>query len=295
MNENEIQSPQQPINIQPAPTVKQKKTKFKHPVGGAIGWMLLVLLISNLFTLPAGIIDPLFQSEKAMIVMSVLTAIGSVVSLCIFHSSYKREGLHNFVTSGSFKLASLLIIPSLLYNLSNLFFATMAPTLRSSLLSLQAGFFEEILFRAIPIAYMIRAYKFDEKKIVFPVVLTSLLFGLAHASNMLLGAPLFTTIYQVVCTIGIGIFFGAIYMRTGNIIWCIFSHLLQDFLAFLNEASVGDNGVMKEIEISPLIILDIIVTVVFTVVGLYYIRKSKRGEITERWKKIWSYTENETA
>lgn len=291
MNENPNQTPQQPVSSQPAPTVQQKKTKFRKPVAGAIGWMLLIFLIVNVLTLPVAFFDPLLRNEKSMMAVSLITAIGGILSLFIFHICYKRDGFRNFITNGSFKLAALLIIPALLYNLSGLFFATTFPTLRSSILSLQAGFFEETMFRAVPIAYLMRAYKFNEKKITFSVILTSILFGLIHATNMLMGAPLGATIYQVVCATGIGIFFGAVYMRTGNILWCIFSHILQDFLAFLNEAAVNESGVMKEITFTPDVIWDILIMAVFTVLGLYYIRKSKRGEITERWKKIWSYTE----
>ncbi|MCQ2434807.1 MAG: CPBP family intramembrane metalloprotease [Oscillospiraceae bacterium] len=302
MDEQQFQPTQQSDDQQPdtqptpppaAPVPKkQPKPKFQKPLLGALGWFGFAYLICNMVAICAITIDPLDpESERKTLCMSLLLAVGGVIALIIFHKIYERDGFCNFATNGNIKLAALLIIPAILYNLTGIFFATRMPSMRTTILSFQAGIAEEVMFRALPIAYMMRAYKFDEKKVAIPVVVTGVFFGLFHATNMFMGAPLKSTIYQVAACIGIGVLFGAVYMRSGNIIFCMVSHVLQDFIALLNESSVSEDGIMKDIEFTSDVILDIALIAVFIIIGMFYIRKSKRGEIVERWKKIWSYTD----
>lgn len=48
--------------------------------------------------------------------------------------------------------------------------------------------------------------------------------GLVHFLNLLKGAALSDTIWQCISAVGIGVIFGAIYLRTGNIVLCMILH-----------------------------------------------------------------------
>lgn len=282
-------------------SVPKASKRFKHPLLGGIVWTILGYALSNLL----GLVVALFLGIISVAVgmndadsdtfantySAFAIAIGALLVLYCFHSRYKKDGLHNFITSGNIALAALLIIPGILYSLSSLLNASIAPTLHSIAISAQAGITEEIVFRALPIAFMMRAYKFDEKKIPVAVLISSAVFGLFHFSNLLLGAPPIATTLQVLNAFAIGVFFGAVYARTGNILFCLLNHTLHDIFALMDEAAVEQNGLMKEMELNIAVVFAFVVWAVLIAIGLYDIRKAKRGEISTRWRKIWSYTE----
>ena len=61
---------------------------------------------------------------------------------------------------------------------------------------------------------------------------TAIIFGLAHLGN-LTHQPLNATLFQVFYATAIGIFFAAIYLRTGSLWWTIILHCLVDFASVL--------------------------------------------------------------
>lgn len=73
----------------------------------------------------------------------------------------------------------------------------------------------------------------DKKHIPFVAYSTSILFGLVHFLNILKGAALSDTLWQCISAVGIGVMFGAIYFRTGNIVLCMILHTLHDMLALM--------------------------------------------------------------
>lgn len=273
------------------PDTNLANRKFRHPILGALGWFLIAYLLVNFCAIGALIIEPENEARQMLWVYG-LGAFGGVYSLFFFYMIYRSEKLQNFATCGSFRLGALLIIPGLLYAMTGIPVITTAPTLQSTLLSLNAGVAEEVMFRALPIAYMMRAYKFEEKKIPLVVITTGAFFGLFHMTNMIAGASFAVSVYQAIYCIAIGILFGAVYIRSGNIIWCIISHFTQDFIAMLNEEAVQSDGIMNDIAFDLEFLISLSVAAVLAVIGLIYIRKSKRGEISKRWKTIWAYKEN---
>ena len=62
-----------------------------------------------------------------------------------------------------------------------------------------------------------------QKQILGAVLLSALFFGLAHLGN-LTHQPLDATLFQVYYASAIGIFFAAIYLRTGSLWWTIILH-----------------------------------------------------------------------
>ena len=62
--------------------------------------------------------------------------------------------------------------------------------------------------------------------------MSALSFGLAHLGN-LTHQPLNATLFQVYYATAIGIFFAAIYLRTGSLWWTIILHCLVDFASVL--------------------------------------------------------------
>lgn len=167
------------------------------------------------------------------------------------------------------------------------------PTYNAVIFTVGAGVCEEISFRAIGISYMKRQLK-GEKHILPILLFTSISFGLIHIANAIMDGRVGIHAMQAVLASMLGIFFGAVYIRTGNIIPCIIAHGLHDF--FVSAFEVNKHA---ELPVSVMVI-SAICEALLAVWGLYLIRKSKRPEIEALWNEKWqipelSETENNTA
>lgn len=153
-------------------------------------------------------------------------------------------------------------------------------------MALYAGFNEEISDRAIPAAIMMRN-KPGKGRILVTVLLTSLLFGAGHIINLLSGRELLMTIIQIVSATGAGLFFVAIYLRTGSIAISIIIHAFHDFTIFMT-SSLPEVG-------SPLMIntvFSLLTNVLPFVFGILMLLPMFYPGIISTWKRIWSENEN---
>jgi len=107
--------------------------------------------------------------------------------------------------------------------------ATYFPWIESVSLSLQAGFFEECLFRAIPLASAaLLGNRYGKKNwwIAAAFIIQALIFGAAHANY-----PSYPAYARLIELILISFFFGGIYLRFG-LLTSIISHFGYDVLLF---------------------------------------------------------------
>lgn len=152
-------------------------------------------------------------------------------------------------------------------------------------LAIMAGIGEEMNIRVLPISVMMRDWM-DEKHIPFITYSTSAAFGLIHLVNLLSGAPIDGTIVQIVAAFGIGVIFAAIYLRTGNILYCIFIHTVTDILCVM-VVGTTEEGIIQSVSTYDMV-TSIIIGILGTVLGTYLIRKSVRSKIVEVWKERWN-------
>lgn len=80
------------------------------------------------------------------------------------------------------------------------------------------GFLEEIIFRGLLFKAM---SKTNMKR---AVIVSSVTFGIGHIVNLLNGAPLFSTLMQIVYAVALGFLFTIIFLRSGSLIPCIVTH-----------------------------------------------------------------------
>lgn len=155
-------------------------------------------------------------------------------------------------------------------------------------IALMAGIGEEMFVRVLPISVMMRDWM-DEKHIPFIAYATAIIFGLIHILNISMGAPVWITVIQVIIAIGLGVFFAAIYLRTGNILLCMIFHTVHDMISFMIVGGT-ENGVMQTITTFDAV-SSVLIGIVATVVGVYLIRGSVRGDIVGVWKERWNVSE----
>ena len=100
------------------------------------------------------------------------------------------------------------------------------------IIALGAGFFEEYFSRGLFLKLAFQDGVKSSKQVLGVVLLSALSFGLAHLVN-LTHQPLNATLFQVYYATAIGIFYAAIYLRTGSLWWTIVLHCLIDFASVL--------------------------------------------------------------
>lgn len=83
---------------------------------------------------------------------------------------------------------------------------------------LLVGFLEEIIFRG----FLFRAMEKD--KFWPAVIVASVTFGFGHIINLLSGADLLGTLFQIIYATAIGFCFVAVFVRTGSLWPCIITH-----------------------------------------------------------------------
>lgn len=155
-------------------------------------------------------------------------------------------------------------------------------------LSLTAGFSEEVIFRGLPLSYLKRQLR-SEKQVPLIVIITGIIFGLTHLTNIFVGASVSASLVQGVVTICIGIFLGAVFMRGGNILVPMLLHTLHDMLMLSFMKADEVSAVLTE-EASLSDISEVLLCAALAAFGFFLIRKSKRGEICRMWAETWSQT-----
>ena len=96
------------------------------------------------------------------------------------------------------------------------------------------GFLEEIIFRG----FLMKAiYPINARR---AVIISSVTFGLGHIVNLLNGAPLSSTLLQIVYAVALGFLFTIIFLKTKSLIPCIATHsAINSLSTFAREQTDG--------------------------------------------------------
>ena len=147
------------------------------------------------------------------------------------------------------------------------------------------GFGEEILFRGLGVAnYMRRIRSGEQIKVIF--WLSSVVFGLIHLMNIIAGGDTVSVIIQSVYAIGVGMLFGAVYLRTGNLWPTILGHWSVDFMEMIRVDLSGSGGIMTGMGIGDWITIAAGIFAAFW--GLRLINPKYNDEILEVWGRKWN-------
>ncbi len=201
-----------------------KKLFLKNEVLFAIVWIVIYVVgFSN-----ADLISDKIGMEK-----SVTAGLGLILSAILFLFA-RRNRLNEYLGLCAFKgdikkhLYFLPLIVLSLVNIWNGFQMNMEilPSIFAVISMLFVGFLEEIIFRGL----LFNAMKKDG--LASAVVVSSVTFGIGHAVNLLLGAPVMETILQLIYATAIGFLFTSLFLSGKSILPLIASHM------FINATSV---------------------------------------------------------
>lgn len=133
-----------------------------------------------------------------------------------------------------------------------------------AVLAALSGFVEEVIFRGLMLRALIVRGEWTA------LVVTSGIFGVAHAGNVLAGSEPLYVMLQLAYSLAIGFGFGAMALR-GGLLWpLIIAHGLGNFIALINA---------DEYALGHLVTVVIVYIVIFTGYGVY-LMKSPRQALT---------------
>lgn len=203
-----------------------------------IGFEIVSNLLGSLIALP---IYQSFNGKYTLYLASEITMVLFAVFLCVV---LKRVKIFKEKRLG-FRKSVFLCIPIvvlsilvLLTNLNNLFSANSGDLISLVLYAICIGVFEEVFFRGIIEGILLDEYGNGSKTVIFSIVLSGVIFGFVHLTNLFAGQDLLTTVIQIFQATAIGVLFGTIYHISRNIWALIFLHSFYDFCVLLGEVNL---------------------------------------------------------
>ena len=141
------------------------------------------------------------------------------------------------------------------------------------------GIAEEFLFRGIVLNLLIDKFDKTPKGIYTSIAVSSIIFGVAHISNVFSGASFKSSFIQAVGAIALGALLAVIYLRTNNIWVTAILHGLIDFSALIVSGFYGTNSMVKQI--NEYSYPNLIGYLIYLIPIFYLLRKEKLSEIVK--------------
>lgn len=159
------------------------------------------------------------------------------------------------------------------------------PTIEKLGQALNAGFSEEVMFRAATIPIGLHYIK-SSKNVTLTWIYTSIIFGVLHLLNIQGGGSLSVIAIQAIAATFMGIYFASLFMCTGSIFIPIFIHGFWDYFCFVTDETL-ENGIMTQASVDLALIIACLVNVVLGVISILYIQKHQ-DTIKRIWNEKWN-------
>ena len=138
------------------------------------------------------------------------------------------------------------------------------------------GVAEEFLFRGVVAETLLEHFGTSRGGIWKACLLSGVLFGCAHLTNLFNSAPL-GVLMQCVFATSLGVLYGAIYFRTGNLWVTVFLHGGMDILSMLMGGLYGTETVAESVSGYDITMLSSVL--VYLIPAAFLLRKKKIGEV----------------
>lgn len=158
------------------------------------------------------------------------------------------------------------------------------PQILSFLLNMAlVGVAEELVFRGIVAETLLEHFGTDRVGVWKACLLSGVLFGGAHLTNLFGSAP-FGVLMQCVFAASLGTLFAAIYFRTGNLWVTIFLHAAMDITSMLIGGLYGTTTVSESVSTYDASMLASVA--VYLIPTVFLLRKKKLPEVQLYWGGI---------
>lgn len=264
-----------------------KKWILKNPYYTAVFCIVAIFLNFAIYNVTHILLTNLsVESRLAETIGRLLASIGIFIffkqTFDIKYFGLQKEGFFRGIFTGFFMFVIILAnIPIAIEEVADY------PAVKPSLYligiviieQLFIGIFEEFLFRGLIFNILLeKLNKYQYRGMIAALLLSSLLFASVHMLNLFDTPELLnTTIAQTVGALFMGIFLGALYLRSKNIWVVVFYH------AFIDAAGELPN-IFHKIPTSTEMVTDdtlagigvnMLANSIFLIIGLFLVRKSK--------------------
>lgn len=266
-----------------------KRLRTAHPILYCIlsevlflGSMVVFSLLATIVLAAAGA-D--FDTMDGYLFGSVQEAVGLAVALLLLARTGRLDLLRR---RGCGFLNGLLVGMYPLFFIGYTAFGTLAfgrpdtpllplPRILTFLLNMiLVGVAEELVFRGIIAQTLLERYGTARAGVWKACLVSGVLFGAAHLSNLLGSAP-FGVLMQCVFAGSLGVLFAAIYFRTGNLWVLVFLHGAQDAASLLAGGLYGTENMSTAVSsYDSTMLLSVLVYLIPT---FFLLRKKKIGEV----------------
>lgn len=147
----------------------------------------------------------------------------------------------------------------------------------AALLAVRVGVNEEIYFRAIAVALVLRAFR-RPNNIWVPAVFTGVFFGCTHLLNMFSGDVWSNCLLNSLFAAAFGVVFGVLFTMSGNAWPIIFLHALYDYCAFTCTSSDAMPASVVYAEVAAFVVIAIIYVAVLI---------KKKDSYASLWDRKW--------
>ena len=243
-------------------------------------------LIGNV--IPDYTIETVVMGKTTDLTVGIGVALAALLAAWLFKLWF-RPDFNGCLQKDGLKEGLLMLLPFLAIHYAGSIVSWITLGTGSALIALlraaAPGFGEEIMFRGLGVAnYMRKIRSEGQIKVIF--WLSSIVFGLIHLGNIFAGGDPKSVVIQAVYAIGVGMLFGAVYLRTGNLWPTILGHWSVDFFELTRVDLSGSGGVMTGMGIGDWI------TIAAGAFGAFWALRLMNpkfyGEIMEVWTGKWN-------
>ena len=270
-----------------------KRLRAAHPILYCIlsevlflGSMVVFSLLATIGLAAAGA-D--FDAMDGYLLGSVQEAVGLAVALLLLARTGRLDLLHR---RGCGFLNGMLVGMYPLFFIGYTTVGTLAfdrpdtplPRILTFMLNMiLVGVAEELVFRGIIAQTLLERYGTARAGVWKACLVSGVLFGAAHLSNLLGSAP-FGVLMQCVFAASLGVMLAAIYFRTGNVWVTVFLHSAMDIAAMLIGGLYGTTSVAESV--SGYDASRLLSVAVYLIPTMFLLRKKKLPEVQLYWGGI---------
>lgn len=259
----------------------EKKNIWKLLIKVIVIFVLFELIANTLGSIMATYLNRsiLYGKYNIYTITELSVFICSLVFLIITKKLHIFKS-HNLSFKESLKLCTPIIVVTCLVLFTNIVSIdnlNMENFLSLITYTIFVGLFEEIFFRGIIEEELLENYSNNDKEVITSILISGLIFGAIHLTNLLMGQDLLSTLLQFIQTSAIGILFGTIYYKTRNIWSLIFLHGFYDFAVLLSEVNLPTScAYVSNVAIS-ITVFSIISSIILSIIYILYAIKIYKG------------------
>lgn len=146
------------------------------------------------------------------------------------------------------------------------------------------GLFEELFFRIFIFYFIIKIFEKDDKKLLKSIILTSIIFGFSHFSNLL--NPDYnklSVINQSLFAISIGIMLQSLFIRFNSLIFIVTLHALINYIgsykSFFFEINKNINSNNETNDFFSTLFSIIVFSIITTIISYFLVRKKIANDV----------------